>query len=245
MKRLIISIIIFGIYSVSAAGLSSYYGLSGLNFIPSARTGESLSAEVAVTSAPATASNFSMYPFSVHGYITLLRGVQIGLTNTYAYYQEHDQLYFDSIETKGGGFVAGSKVTVIPFIPSLKLSFLDTAVPNGSLGVGFELPFGAFLCFDYSLSFSENYSLYIVGGLSSTYLILYGFGGVQMDLPYGFSVLVEGAYGGKTDYLTTAQESFTSAGMMYSITENVRMNFVFRIDKDRRRRLVLGYTVAY
>ena len=107
--------------------------------------------------------------------------------------------------------------------------------------MGFDYPSGIFICHDFLIRFNSETSLYIVAGLSTTYLILYGFGGIELDLPLGFKILLEGAYGGNTDFLTKPQEAFFSAGVNYTFIENVTFNFVFRIDQDLVRRTIIGY----
>jgi hypothetical protein len=231
-------------FAAAVHALPSYFGLNGLHFIPSGRTSEAGEHGFAVSSLPATASELDVFPYSVRGYLTIRRGIEVGLTNTYVYYLQHEEDYF-GLPMEGGGFVAADANAYAPVIPSVKFAFLDEAVPNGSLAVGAEFPYGVFTCFDYLVTLEAGISLYFVVGLATTVSTLHGFGGVGINLPLGFSVALEGAYAGQTKVLTTPQETFISVGVTYALTGQVGLNYVFRLDRDGVRRMAFGFDVKF
>ena len=243
MKKALAIVLMIG-FAPPISAFPSYYGLNGLHFIPSGRTDEAGEHALAISSLAAPASELDIFPYSVRGYFTLRRGLEVGLTNTYSYYLQHDEEYFGA-PMRGGGFRAPDANIYAPVIPSVKFAFLDEAVPNGSLAVGAEFPYGVFTCFDYLLDLQAEVSLYFVVGLATTISTLHGFGGVAIDVPFGFSVILEGAYAGRTKVLTTPQETFISTGVTYALTEHVGLSYVFRLDRDGVRRMAFGFSVGY
>ncbi|HCM27495.1 MAG: hypothetical protein A2Z99_03530 [Treponema sp. GWB1_62_6] len=222
--------------------LSSYYGLEGLNFIPSARSESAF--HLAYSSVPSTASDLSLFPYSVRGNFRLPY-VEIGITNTYTYFTKNDIMFFqnEDLILPGGGFSL-DRTTYVPMIPSFKFAFPDEAVPNGSLAVGVEFPYGLFLCFDYLIPLPDPFGLQVIVGMGTTFATLTSFGGVSVSLPLNLSLALEMGYNGKTDYLTEAQEMFVSAGLAYRLTDAVSADFVFRLDIDGSRRLLCGIDFA-
>lgn len=245
MKKNIVFLILFMLTLFSGYGISSFYGLNGLNYIPSARTAEGGSVEMAITSLPAPASTLNIYPYALHGYVTFMKGLEMGFTNTYQYYfqDQHELPGGTPFNIPGGGFTADQSNTFFPYILSFKFAFLDDAVPNGSLAVGFEYPLGLFFCFDYLLTISEDFYFYFIVGFSTTVATLYGFGGVLIDVPSPLSFCIEGSYGGDTDFLTRPQEVFFSIGVLYDITDKIAYDVIFRMDSDMVRRLSFGFNV--
>ena len=247
MKKRIFILLLLYVTIGPVFGIVSYYGLNGMYFIPLARTASAGECEVALSSLPAPAGALNIYPFSLRGYVTFGKGLEIGVTNTYLYYMQYSQefpLGF-TIDEPEDPFVADTSNIGAPLIPSLKLAFLDEAVPNGSLAVGFEYPYGVFLLFDYNIVFSGGFELYGVVGLSTTTASLYGLGGLKLSLPIPLAVSLEGAYGGKTQILTQPQEAFVAVGLYYAITEQMTLDFVFRMDTDMVRRLSFGFNVKF
>lgn len=246
MKKIVVLTLFLVVIGAAASWATpSYYGLNGFNFIPKARTAGAGNHELAVTSAPVTGSDLNIFPYSVRGYFTFSDWFELGLTNTYGYYLEETVTYLDAFVASGGGFIGNTATVYAPIIPSIKLAFLDAAVPNGSLAVGFEYPYGLFFCHDYLITLNRRTSIYILAGLATSFSTLYGFGGIEADFDMGFKVRLEGAYGGKTEFITKPQESFFSAGVSYGFLENVDFEFVFRFDQDMVRRMVLGYSVKF
>lgn len=222
----------------------SYYGLNGLAFVPWARTAEAGENGLAITSAPAPFSTFTAYPFSARAFFTPIKGFEVALSNTYRYFANYEENY-GLFKLPGGGFVADTSNVAAPVIPSVKFSFEDKAVPNGSLGTGFEYPFGAFCAIDYLLDLGTDFGFQFVAGFSTTFAVLYAFGGAEARLPFGFSATLEGAYGGMTAYLTKPHEAFLAAGLRYGVNESLCFDFVFRLDQDLVRRLLFGYHIAF
>jgi hypothetical protein len=238
----------FAVAAMAAAfslpALPSYYGLNGLAFVPWARTAEAGGNGLAVTSAPAPFSTFTLYPFSARAYFTPLKGLEVGLSNTYRFFANYKEDY-GLFQLPGGGFVAGTSNTAVPIVPSIKFSFEDKAVPNGSLAAGFEYPFGIFCAIDYLLDLGGGFDLHFVTGISTTFVALYTFGGAEAGLPFGFALTLEGSYGGMTAYLTKPHEAFLAAGLQYAVNEAIHFDFVFRLDQDLQRRLLFGYHLAF
>ncbi len=222
----------------SLFALPSYYGLEGLYFIPSARSDAAV--HLAYSSVPSTASELSLFPYSVRGNFKL-SSVEIGLTNTYAYFLKEDIAFFGNEDwTLSGGGFSLDRTSVFPLIPSVKFAFPDEAVPNGSLAVGLEFPYGLFLCFDYLIPLSLPFALQVIVGMGTTGSTVASFGGVTLALPLNLALAVEACYSGKADFLTEAQELFVSAGLSYRLTKSVSADFVFRLDDDGVRRLLCG-----
>jgi hypothetical protein len=224
------------------SALPSYYGLEGLYFIPSARSESAF--HLAYSSVPSTASDLSLFPYSIRGNYKL-SSVEVGFTNTYAYFVKDDIMFFQNEAwiLPGGGFSL-DRTTYVPIIPSFKFAFPDDAVPNGSLAVGAEFPYGLFLCFDYLIPFPDPFGLQVIVGMGTTFSTLTSFGGVRCSLPLNLDLSVEMGYSGSTGYLTDAQEVFVSAGLAYRLTDAVSADFVFRLDNDGSRRLLCGIDLA-
>jgi hypothetical protein len=238
-KTFVLLGILLCVVSEASAG-PSYYGLSGFAFLPTAHTGPPWSHGISVSSFPAAFETLEIYPFSIRAYLTIANGIEIGVTNTYRYYADSSESY-GPITLPGGGFLAGSSTTYAPLVPSVKFAFLDTAVPNGSIAVGFEYPFGVFAVVDYLLSLGPGLSFHFASGIASTFVTLSAFGGARAVLPFGFALSIEGAYTGKTSYLTHGQEAFLALDLSYTVTEGMVVDFVSRIDQDGSRRLSAGF----
>lgn len=243
MKRICIAVAALAA-AVSLPALPSYYGLNGLAFVPWARTAEAGENGMAVTSAPAPFSSFTVYPFSARAYFTPLKGFEVGITNTYRFFANYEEDY-GFLKLPGGGFLARASNTAVPVVPSVKFSFEDKAVPNGSLAAGFEYPFGVFCAIDYLLDLGGGFNFHFVTGISTTFVALFAFAGAEAGLPFGFTLTLEGAYGGMTAYLTKPHEAFAAAGLQYAVNEAIRFDFVFRLDQDLQRRLLFGYHLAF
>jgi hypothetical protein len=242
MKKTIVFLAALLVAVSPAAAGPSYYGLSGFAFIPTARTGTGGSHGVAVTSCPGPFETFTAYPFSLRLSLMIMDGIEVGVTNTYRYFAAYDESY-GLFVLPGGGFVAATSNLIAPIIPSAKFSFLDTAVPNGAIAVGFEYPFGAFAVVDYVLTILPELSFHFSTGIASTFVTLSAFGGVRASLPLGFMISLEGAYSGKTDYLTRSQEAFLALDLGYEVTEGMFVDFMLRLDQDGTRRLSVGFVL--
>jgi hypothetical protein len=166
--------------------------------------------------------------------------LEIGLTNTYQFYQQSDMTLL-GLASPGSGFKADRSNIYAPIIPSIKLSFLDEAVPNGAIAIGFLYPLGAFFCFDYRIPLPSDFCLYFLFGFGTTIETLTPFLGVKAELPFGFDVLLEGAYSGMTDHLTSSQETFFAASVSYEVAKRTYLDFTFRLDQDLVRRAMFGY----
>jgi len=249
MKKYVVILIFAFLFLYNVFPTASYYGLNGLYFIPIARTQQTGVCEIGVSSLSHPASTLNIYPYSFRGYWTIVEGVELGITNTALYYIKYDQQFPGFIVTApagGKGFVADITNTIIPIIPSIKLAFTDEAVANGSLAVGIEYPYGIFMLFDYSLVFSSDFSLYSVAGLSTTIATLYSMAGIRIELPYlPIALTLEGAYGGRTELLTSTQEAFFSCGLLYQLTKQMNLDYVFRIDADTIRRMSFGFNIKF
>jgi hypothetical protein len=241
MKKIAILTILACVAAVSPA-LPTYYGLSGLTFLPGARIGGPGSVGLGFRSTPAEARDMTIHPLSFSASFTVLPYLELGLTNTYQYYLQTDLLFL-GLPVRGGGFAADRSNLIVPFLPSAKFSFIDAAVPNGAIAVGFQYPLGAFFCFDYSIPLGAGYGLYLVFGFGTTLETLNPFMGARAELPLGIQVMLEAGYSGMTARLTSSQEIFGAATAAYRIAKGVDVDFTFRLDQDGIRRAMLGYAV--
>ncbi len=243
MKKFTIALCIFFLSLLALAATPTFYGLSGLTFLPGARIAEPGSFSLAMRSVPAQAQDLTIHPLSFAMQLSVLPFLELGLTNTYQYYLQHDMAIFGN-PVEGSGFRANSSNIFIPVIPSLKFSFLDESVPNGAIAIGFLYPLGAFFCFDYSIPLPADYGLYFLFGFGTTVETLTPFIGGRAELPFGLDIILEGSYSGMTDQLTSAQEIYFSTTIAYELVKNSSLDFTFRIDQDLVRRAMISYEIS-
>jgi hypothetical protein len=226
----------------ASTAMPTYYGLSGMTFLPGARIPEQGEVSMAFRSTPSVAQEMTIHPMSFSACVSILPYLELGLTNTYQYYMENDQDILGST-VKGKGFRADVSNIYAPVIPSAKLSFLDEAKPDGAIAIGFLYPLGTFLCFDYQIPLRADYCLYFIFGVGTTIQTLTPFLGARAELPFGVDILLEGCYSGMTAQLTSSQEVFFSSTVSYKVASMIFLDFTFRIDRDLVRRAMLSYEI--
>ncbi|MDP3178070.1 MAG: hypothetical protein Q8M76_09220, partial [Spirochaetaceae bacterium] len=200
MKKIMITCAFLVAGAAVLSAMPTYYGLSGMTFLPDARITRQREIALAFRSVPARAEALTIHPLSLGLSVSVLPFMELGLTNTYRYYLQNDQVFL-GLPIAGSGFNAATSNIYAPIIPSVKLSFLDEAVPNGAIAIGFLYPLGTFFCFDYRIPLPADYCLYFVFGIGSTINTLTPFGGVKAELPFGVDILLEGAYSGMVEQL--------------------------------------------
>lgn len=236
MKKPLLILLIM-ICGLSLFATPSYFGLEGLNFIPSARIPNSI--QFGFTSRAEVQKEIALFPYSYRINFSLFDFVEIALTNTSLYYSRDLKTELESFGVTTAGYVAPENYSLL-FAPSFKIAFEDSAVPQGSLAVGFQLPYGAFLCFDYLIDILDPVTFHLIIGGGTTLSDLSGFGGIKISLPLNLDIMLEGGYRGQTTQLSSPQELFVSGGATQWITDNVACDFIWRYDQDETGRLMIG-----
>ena len=245
MKTITYILIIVGcIFSVQAQerlGSSlytqSYYGFTGLTFIPNAQLFPEEQFGASYSSEPGSGSDIDLLPFSFR-FIYGIEGnlVEIASTNTPFYASE--RMYKGVAVTYG----ISDYDIIMPIFPSVKYQIMQMNSSNYYVGMaaGIALPYGAYYVADkyFDINF---FDLTVHSGVAtklSTYHVFAGltftFGNRLNSIQRGFNLemLVEAAWGGSLKELDKKEEAFISVSFRHAWTPSLLITTFIRHDNQ-------------
>jgi hypothetical protein len=245
MKKLQI-IAILCIMTISAAGqmyegssfrTQSYYGFSGLTFIPNSQVMSPGRIGVSYASKPGTGSEINLVPYSVRlGYGLPVGNLEVSTTNTPFYSSER---IYDGVSISHG---VGDLQLVLPVFPSVKYRLMPMDQENYHVGmaIGFALPYGGYYVVDkfFPVNFFDITVHTGVGTKLTTYHV---FGGItvtfgnrtgMMNRDFNLEMMIEGAWGGSLKQIDKKEESFISLSFRHAWTATLYMTAFVRYDNQ-------------
>ena len=218
-----------------AQGRQSFFGTTGLSFIPTAELLPPGTFGVSYSTRPATRSEVGLVPYSVRlGFSNKAGKLEVAFTNTWLYAST-------SLDTPAS-FGVSMKNTTIPFVPSLKYQVvaMDPATNNTAMAFGITAPYGAFYTYDKYLSLRFLH-VTLHTGIASKLITYHAFAGATMyfgskgpnyrhSIP--FRLIFEGSWGGSLKNLKEKEESFWAVTSIYQWTKTLTLEAFVRIDSE-------------
>ena len=245
MKTFIIILIIFCVtlpgfgqeYINSCFHTQSYYGFSGLTFIPNSQIFPGNQFGLSYHSEPAEGSNLSLLPYSIR-IIYGIDGDVVEIATTNTPYYSSDRLQ------KGVSISQGTSKydLIVPIYPSVKYEVMPLAKSNYQVGmaIGFTLPYGAYYVADkyFDMTFFDVTIHSGVATKLTTYHVFAGFtftfgdrlGEIQRS--FNLEMLVEAAWGGSLKELDKKEEAFVSLSFRHAWTSALFITTFIRYDNQ-------------
>lgn len=243
--------------SLFAQVRQSFFGTTGLSFIPTADILSPGAFALSYSSKPGVGDDVNLVPYSVHwGFRprAFLGGrVEIAGTNTYLYASA-------SLDTQAN--VGGNVKNIgFPIIPSFKYQIvaMDPSTNNSAMAFGITAPYGAFYTYDKYLSWKLLHAT-LHTGIASKLVTYHFFAGATVhfgnqgpnythSLP--FRLIFEGSWGGSLKNLQEKEESFWAITSVYQWTKNLTLEAFVRFDSTygpdnllKRMGIGLGYILG-
>ena len=215
----------------------SYYGFTGLMFIPTTQTLPRGDWSIAYKTKPGNGNDLTLVPYSVNlVFAPFKEGFEVAFTNTYFYasYRECGGVPYkntlDSVNTK------------LPVIPSIKYRFMPRSDSNFnvSMALGVCSPYGAYYTVDkfFNLHYLDATAHAGIATKLTTYHAWAGFtfafgkrtAKYQRDYPT--QICVEGAWGGSLKQLNEKEESFIAFSIRHPWTASLFITAFYRIDQQ-------------
>jgi len=245
MKTIIIIISIMG-FTFSVLGqerigscfyTQSYYGFSGLSFIPSSQIFPGGKFGLSYYSEPSKGSNLNLLPYSLN-IIYGFGGNQVEAATTNTPFYSSERLY------NGVGIEHGipDYDFIMPLYPTVKYQIMPMRGSNYHVGMalGFALPYGAYYVADKYFNVTI-FDMTIHTGVAtklSTYHVFAGFtftfGNRLSQIQRGFNLemLVEAAWGGSLKELDKKEETFVSLSFRHAWTSALFIKTYIRYDNQ-------------
>lgn len=215
----------------------SYYGFTGLTFIPNSQVYPENRFGVSYSSEPSSGSDLNLMPFSfraIYGFEGNL--VELASTNTPFYASE--RMYNGVSITYG----ISDYEMIMPLFPSVKYQIMQMKSSNYYVGMaaGIALPYGAYYVADKYVDVTL-FDLTVhtgVGTKLSTYHVFGGltftFGNRLNSIQRGFNLemLVEAAWGGSLKELDKKEEAFISVSFRHAWTPSLLITTFIRHDNQ-------------
>jgi hypothetical protein len=215
----------------------SYYGFTGLTFIPSAQIFPQEQFGTSYSSEPSYGSNLNLLPYSlrvIYGFSGNL--VELAATNTPFYASER---LYNGVNISYG---VSDYQLIMPIYPSVKYRIMQMDNRNYYVGmaIGFALPYGAYYVADKYFNV-ELFDLTVhtgVGTKLSTYHVFAGltftFGRRLNEIQRGFNLdmLIEAAWGGSLKELDKKEEAFVSLSFRHAWTSALYITTFIRYDNQ-------------
>jgi hypothetical protein len=213
----------------------SYYGFSGLSFLPNAQVISSGQFGISYSSKPSPGADLNLLPYSVRFIYGLDVGkVEIATTNTPFYASE--RIY------KGVSIAHGISdyQIFIPLFPAIKYQLMAMGQSNHfvAMAIGFALPYGGYYVVDKYIDVTL-FDLTVHSGVSTkltTYHVFAGltftFGERLGEIQRGFNLdmLIEASWGGSLKQLDKKEESFVALSFRHGWTNNLFITTFIRHD---------------
>jgi hypothetical protein len=215
----------------------SYYGFSGMTFIPTAQVLPERQWDISYMSKPARGEDLSLSPFSVQlGYSFLKGDFECVLTNTAMYASKKD---LNGVAIEYG---YPNLSTDLPIFPSVKYRFMPMIKENYNvaMAIGFALPYGAYYAIDKFFN-ARLCDLTVHTGVASKLTTYHAFAGmtfsfgkrigfIERDFP--LEMLWEAGWGGSLKQLNEKEETFFAISFRQAWTASLYIKTFFRIDNQ-------------
>lgn len=220
-------IIFFSVGLLNAQTKLSFFGVSGLSFIPTASISQPGSFAASYSSNPTGRDDVTLYPSSLRmGYTLKSRPLEISFTNTLFYANQTQGVDIQNV--------------IFPMIPSFKYQVVsdDTSGSKSQVAFGLAMPYGAFYVYDRAFGVA-GIPIKVHTGVGTKLTTYHAFFGVTLTLgagqlqdnqPAPFRVSVEGSWGGSLQDLKAMEESFIAATSIYQWTRNITLEVFLRLD---------------
>ncbi|MFQ5650243.1 MAG: hypothetical protein ACE5IY_09915 [bacterium] len=225
-------------YAGASFRTQSYYGFSGLSFIPTAQTQPPEHVTIAYTAKPATGADLTLQPFSVKlSYGARIPGLEFAATNT---------PFYASKRELGGVAIANGLPELdspVPIFPSVKYQVMSMTrkTHRVAMAIGLALPYGAYYVVDKFFDATlVDITLHTgVGTKLTTYhafagaTITFGRRAGEIHRDFPLEMLLEGSWGGSLKHLNEKEEAFFAISFRLAWTSSLFMTTFFRIDSQR------------
>ncbi|MCH8327661.1 MAG: hypothetical protein IID15_03950 [Candidatus Marinimicrobia bacterium] len=233
LKRPLLQAILWAAVATTALpgqGSNSYFGVTGLSFIPTSTMQAPGTVTLSYSSKPGTQENISLDPYSVQmGYTSKSGKWEVRVTNTYLY-----------ANLESG--VGAQDALAFPIIPSAKYQLVSYGETEGrtAVAMGFALPYGVFYTYDKHLRLFGTHST-IHTGVATKLTTFHAFSGLSIffgaeDENYLHSgpirLHLEGSWGGVTENLKQKEESFFAITTVYRWTDSLNLETWLRFDSE-------------
>ena len=222
--------------SLSAQGRQSFFGSTGLSFVPTAEIGAPGTFVMSYSTRPAPSDQFDLMPFSLRwGFTSRSRRLEVMFTNTFFY------------ASRATG--VDVRTTGIPFVPSFKYQIvpMDPSTGNSAMAFGLTTPYGLFYTYDKHLRLGRVH-ITVHGGIATKLTTYHAFTGTtiyfgrevsnyQHALP--FHIILEGSWGGSLQSITEKEESFWAVTSVYEWTSSLNLEMFLRKDFKYKDQLPL------
>ncbi len=237
--------------SLAAQAKQSFFGITGLSFIPTADILPPGALALSYSGNPGVGDDVNLIPYSVHWGSrprAFLGGrVEIAGTNTY--------LYASAALDTPANVGVNVKNVGIPIIPSFKYQIvaMDPSTNNSAMAFGITTPYGAFYVYDKYLRL-RFLKVTLHTGIATKLITYHFFTGATVhfgsqgpdythSLPFRF--IFEGSWGGSLKNLQEKEESFWAITSVYQWTNNLTLEAFVRFDgaygpNDPLKRMGIG-----
>lgn len=238
---LTVSLLYLNIYSQDAVNpepvTSSYYGFSGLIFIPTTQTLSKGDWSIGYKTKPGNGEDLTLVPYSVNlAFVPFIDGFEIALTNTYMYasFKEFGGVpYKNSLDSVNIG---------IPIIPSVKYRFMPRSDSNFnvSMALGASSPYGVYYAVDKFFDLRQL-DVTIHTGIATKLTTYHAWAGFtfafgnrinKYQRDYPTQLCIEGAWGGSLKQLNEKEESFIAFSIRHPWTASLFITAFYRIDQQ-------------
>jgi hypothetical protein len=238
---LLIVLIIGPLFAQTRVGSSfrtqSYYGFSGLMFLPSTQVTPPGDIGIGYTTKPGLGSELNLIPYSIRfNYGMRIPGLEVSATNTPFY--ASTRIYNGVSITQG----VYDFEMVLPLFPSVKYLIMPMQSSNNqvAMSLGFALPYGAYYVVDKHIDVTLA-DLTIHSGVATkltTYHVFAGvtttFGRRMGNIQRGFNLdmLLELSWGGSLKQLDKKEESFIALTFRHAWTPALIITTFIRYDNQ-------------
>jgi hypothetical protein len=215
----------------------SYYGFSGLMFIPSTQITKPGQAGIGYSSRPSIGSELSLIPYSVRiNYGLGQKSIELGVTNTPLYSSER---IYSGVSLNHG---VSDFNMALPLFPSIKYLLMPMARDNYqvAMSLGFALPYGVYYVVDKHVNVNF-FDLTVHTGVATKLTTYHVFAGItttfgnrigQIQRDFNLEMLLEAAWGGSLKQLDKKEESFISMAFRYAWTNSLYIKTFLRYDNQ-------------
>jgi hypothetical protein len=214
--------------------IQSYYGFTGLNFVPTTDLIQAKRIEVSYSTRPEVGEKLSLDPFSLRAGIGW-KSFEVAFANTYIY---------SSINFNGPAKPLDLKNTgLLPLIPSVKYRFMGMDSANVSMAIGIGSPYGIYYVYDRFIDV-KFFDVIIHGGISTTLVTNHAFVGGTFSFGkridkrirnFPFQFIVEVGIGNTVKKLLEKDEFFVSFGFRQMWTKALFINTFYRLDMTTKQ----------
>ena len=208
----------------------SYYGFSGLTFIPTTQVIMNKEFSVSYSSKPGVGKDVTLIPYSFRVGYGFGDRAEITGTNTFIY---ASQRHYGGIELKN---------SAVPFIPSVKYRFMSMSESNYYVAMagGLCSPYGAYYVVDKRVRTMVN-DLTVHMGISTKLTTYHVFAGLtfssieperEVDRPFPLELAFEGSWGGSLKRINEKEEQFAAVTIRKAWTKSVFITTFLRFDNQ-------------